>query len=277
MRMHLQLSRAQTFGRLLPVSGLSLLLLVTACHDTLDPGVAGTNVLLVVTAVDPSGTPLVARAVAVQAWPTQPAQLVVYTDSLGRAAVSVGQLPAGERLDSLRIVVRPADCGGGPGAELRLPSFSPVSLAEDTIRATLTSETGGEGGRLAVAQFCGAGIGETTPNTQPGVQFSFNLWIDEISDSVRGRYDVVYSYSIGDDWGHFSGVQDGGDLVLTLRSGATGLTCQGQTLRIALDAQGRFGLAHWDPSTCFDFEPFRFEVDSSREWPAQFGDPTAGH
>jgi hypothetical protein len=67
------------------------------------------------------------------------------------------------------------------------------------------------------------------------------LWIDQISDSVRGRWRSNHSATIGDDYGYFSGSYDMDSLRLQLRP-ALPTPCTGLDLTLPVGGDNGSGL-----------------------------------
>ena len=250
-----------------------LLLAVTSmnCSDSVAPAPPATRtVTLAGTAVTPANVSLVAARISTMStriWPAPDGGAIqfyeAYTDSAGHFVLPLGVFAATSQLDSLDVSLDRATCAWPPPSRtVRLTAVPLDDRAADTVPVTLRSATPWPAGHFAVGQLCAPGAIGTGEHV---TSFDFTLWIDEIADSVRGRYRVVYQASAGDDWGHLSGVQQGSELVLTLTPANTG-SCAPLLLRIGLEASGELGLAHWGPSTCTETLHFRFSPDSTHAW-----------
>ena len=94
------------------------------------------------------------------------------------------------------------------------------------------------------------------------------IWIDEISDSVRGRWRLNFHGSIGDGYGRFSGARDGSSMTLYLRdeAGTSPGWCTG-TLELSLEEGDTLGPGTYRSNTCpFDY-PMRFVEGEWLSWP----------
>ncbi len=144
--------------------------------------------------------------VDIQLWPTLGLEgtdsATVATDGSGRYMAELGPFPDG--VDSLRIRVTQNDCGFG--METKLLNRDPVRDGGDAlVLPTLALSYRLPAAQLGIgAEVCGAVV---TPNMPDliGDYARLALWIDDVSDSVRGRWRLNHSASIGDDYGYFSG------------------------------------------------------------------------
>ena len=137
------------------------------------------------------------------------------TDLAGLYGAELGPF-TDPHVDSLRVRVHQYDCAMqittdirrrsltlGGGDTLLLPT---VALSYRLPRAQL-----GIGGAV-----CGAIVTRNTIESG-GDYASLALWFDELTDSLRGRWQLNHSVSIGDDYGYFSGSLESDRLTLLLR------------------------------------------------------------
>ena len=106
-----------------------------------------------------------------------------------------------------------------------------------------------------------------------GFDSKLGVWIDDISDSVRGRWRINYSWSRGDDIGQFSGWRAGNSISLDLRLDTPyetpmGSLCTGYKLELTLEAGDTIGPSSYESETCqFKPMPLRFIEGDPLEWP----------
>lgn len=155
--------------------------------------------------------------VTIQAWgalePGGTDSVRFETDASGHYTAQLGPF-ARMVVDSIRIRVTQFDCGRQTTTDVRRQN---VSLSSDGFVAPDLALSY----RLPEAQFgagaemCGAIL---VPSTQgvDGEYARLALWIDQVTDSVRGRWRLNYSTSIGDEYGSFAGSAADTGLVLTL-------------------------------------------------------------
>jgi hypothetical protein len=155
--------------------------------------------------------------VILQAWP-EPAvggsdSASVRTDAAGRYTADLGPFP-NARIDSLRVRVIQSDCLSQVTTELwqRDPAIQGDALVVPSLGLSyrlFPAEFG------TAAQMCSA-IAPSSWDLS-GDYASLALWIDQITDSVRGRWRLNHSVSIGDDYGYFSGLYHSDRITLQLR------------------------------------------------------------
>jgi hypothetical protein len=144
--------------------------------------------------------------VTVQAWPSLQAadsEATTVTDAAGSYSVTLGPFPTG-RVDSARARVTQADCLSKVTTELW--SRDLASAEDDAILLpTLALSYHLLPGQFGTgAQVCGAIIVPSSAQAV-GDYIRLALWIDEVSDSVRGRWYLVHQASTGSEYGYFSG------------------------------------------------------------------------
>jgi hypothetical protein len=154
--------------------------------------------------------------VEMQAWPdpADTGSVVLETDAAGRYQAELGPFPEG-LIDSLVVRVTQDDCQMRQTTELwqrdlRVTEGSPLTLPSMVLSYRLRPAQLGIGGACA---------GIIHPRTDPSGydHAKLALWIDEVTDSVRGRWRLNHSASVGDDYGYFSGALESGVLRLQLR------------------------------------------------------------
>jgi hypothetical protein len=156
--------------------------------------------------------------VEIQAWPTAEGDsdsvATDRTDEAGLYTADLGPFPS-PMVDSLRVRVTQYDCGLQTATDLRRRDVALDGGA-------LVLPTLGLSYRLQAAQFstaaaaCAAIVTPLSPGLV-GDYARLALWVDDISDSVRGRWRLNHSASIGDDYGYFSGSFEGERILLQLR------------------------------------------------------------
>ncbi|HET8650454.1 MAG TPA: hypothetical protein VFL95_10450 [Gemmatimonadales bacterium] len=136
------------------------------------------------------------------------------TDSAGEYVAQLGPF-SGSMVDSVRVRVTQSDCGRETITDLRrenvaLSSGEPLVLPDVTLSYRLPEAQFGSG-----AAMCGS---IRVPSTQgvDGEYVRLALWIDQVTDSVRGRWRLNYSTSVGDEYGYFAGVETDAGLTLEL-------------------------------------------------------------
>lgn len=195
---------------------LLALILVSACDSTSPPS---DRLLQVQGEVFEAGqAPAPPLHVDIQAWPALDSDGAnLRTDAVGRYAAELGPFPE-EVADSLRVRVTQYDCEGHVETELWRRDLG-AGESDALVLPMLTLSY-----RLPVAGFglgaelCGAIV--TRIATAPELvddHARLALWIDDVSDSVRGRWRLNHLVSIGDDYGYFSGSEESDRLVLQLR------------------------------------------------------------
>jgi len=214
------------------IVSLPALLIMAACNGTApDPD---TMLRVEGRVLEEGQPPLRPLAMDIQAWPSLENAgtdfVVLQTDPAGAYTAELGRFP-GPVVDSVRVGVIQNDCDGEFRTELRHAEHS-LDGNTLTLPALALSD------RLPMAQL---GTGQAmcaatrtqVAGGQGGDYARLALWIDGISDSVRGRWRLNHSASIGDDYGYFSGFLGSDALTLQLRP--TGPTlCTGLGLEMGV-------------------------------------------
>jgi hypothetical protein len=198
-------------------TGALVLLLVAACDST---SPASDRLLYVQGEVVEAGqAPAPPLDVEVQAWPALGSDAsdvaTLRTDAAGLYRAELGPFPD-RLLDSLRVRVTQNDCGLQATTELQRRDLA-LGDGDSLVLPTLALSY-----RLPSAQFSIGGeicAATRTPLSEElvGDYVRLALWIDEVSDSVRGRWRLNHTASIGDDYGYFSGSLELGGVSLQLR------------------------------------------------------------
>jgi hypothetical protein len=168
------------------------------------------------------------------------------TDSAGSFAVDLADVEPPE-LDSVRVTATRYDCEGDrvAGATVRRADIAgarSVAMPRINLNFELTRPYIVNG-----VAICSA-IPRRTATLQLDDMARLAIWIDDMSDSVRGRWRANHSASIGDDFGYFSGRQtvDGAVTTLHLRLRPSGSSsCPGLDLVIPTlgDGSAEMGVA----------------------------------
>jgi hypothetical protein len=186
------------------------------------------------------------------------------TDSQGRFSAHVGYYSE-TLLDSLDVGVGGQDCWGLAPADLRERSLELSPGTADTVLSLdLTLERMAPRGRLVPGPVCAPMIGPPPSDTEDW----FTLWIDEVGDSIRGRWLILYSGSRGSDYGRFSGTREGNTVTLELEHDEPWGTCTGFTVEIPVGVGDTLGTGTYPPNGCQDDPvPLRFVQQEAMEWP----------
>jgi hypothetical protein len=270
----------QSFSTLLVAALLAGLIL--ACDDQgpgEPPATPGVYVAGVVR--DQEGMPVSRIMVVWELWPAPDSvqqgavssfsvRWFMRTDSMGRFAAHAGYYGV-ESLDSVGLDVLGDDCWGLAHVTVRERAVPVNPDVPDTVmnREVTLARTGARA-RLAVGPACAVMLDPPPFDSEN----RFALWIDEISDSVRGRWRMNYQDSRGDDYGAFSGWREGSLVTLELRhaspwdAGPPGGICAGYRLELPLEEGDSLGIGTLRSDGC-PFEPFplRFVEGEPLSWP----------
>ncbi len=257
--------------RRLTMAAAALVVLLASCSDSTEPsGEPGAYLTGIVHG--PDGTPVPLGMVTWDVWPDPDSTKsgtsgYAYTDSLGRFAVHLGYFSEA-MIDSINVHLVAPECQGhSQNIDIRERAL-PVNVeAPDTVLAVeYELDQVAPPAKVAAGQYCTWGY-------DPEDSFSFGrfgLWIDEISDSIRGRWRINYQMSRGDDYGHFSGAVEGGTLTLDLRHDEPWGTCTAITLEAPVQAGDVIGSAALSSEGCpiWDWDLRFFESDAvDWHWP----------
>lgn len=156
--------------------------------------------------------------VEIQAWPAPGPDgsdlATLHTDAAGVYTADLGPFPTSV-IDSLRVRVTQNDCGSQLTTDLRRRDLAldgeVLVLPTLALSYRLPSAQVGIGGEACAAI--------VTPASAEivGDYARLALWIDDVSDSVRGRWRLNHSASIGDDSGYFSGSLESDHIMLQLQ------------------------------------------------------------
>jgi hypothetical protein len=180
---------------------------VLAACDSTEPGSAASSVAG--TVVEAGGAPAPPLAINITMWTaTGPASGLsrwLATDPAGDYEAYLEAIAPFD-LDSVRIEARRFDCGGEQTASVtvgsaQLPETGTIEAPALALSYRLPAAQIGAG-----ASFCAAVT--DPPLIDEGADLArLAIWIDDMSDSVRGRWRLNHSVSIGDDYGEFSGTE----------------------------------------------------------------------
>lgn len=191
--------------------------LLAACDSTS----AGSDRLLIVQGevLEAGQAPSPSLDVDIQAWPALGSDgsdlAILRTDAGGRYRAELGPFPD-PLVDSLRVTVTQNDCGLQRTTELRRQDLT-LGDGEALVFPTLDLSYRLPAAQLGSGQaMCGAIATRSTPELLDDYA-RLALWVDEVGDSVRGRWRLNHSASIGDDFGYFSGALENDRVILQLR------------------------------------------------------------
>lgn len=190
------------------------------------------------------------------------------TDSSGRFAAHAGYYGSAS-LDSVELAVVVDECWGFASQAVRERDL-PLNPGPDTvINRELTLARTAPRARLAVGPACAVIVGPPPL----GLEDRLALWIDEISDSVRGRWLMEYQGSFGTDHGRFSGHREGSGVTLNLSvdsvyEASPGGLCTGYTVELSLEAGDTLGIGTHRSEGCRVVPaPLRFVAAEPYSWP----------
>ena len=260
----------------------SLLGLLVACGNqgpSEPPAAPGVYVAGVVR--DQDGMPVPLVTVVWELWPAPDSvqqgavsdfsvRWFMRTDSMGRFAAHAGYYGA-ESLDSVELAVAVDECWGLAPVAVRERAVTVNPDVPDTVmNRELTLGRTAQRARFAVGPACAVMV--EPPPFQGEDRFA--LWIDEISDSVRGRWRMNYQASRGDDYGLFSGWREGSLVTLELRhaspwdAGPPWGICTGYTLERPREVGDTLGIGTHRSDGCpFVPAPLRFVEAEPLSWP----------
>jgi hypothetical protein len=183
------------------------------------------------------------------------------TDGQGRFSAHLGYYSVAV-LDSLDVTSGGQDCWGLASSGIRERALEVSPGTSDTVLSVnLTMSRTAPRGRLVEGPVCAAVV------QPPSFENRFTLWIDEVGDSIRGRWNINYQESRGDDYGHFSGVRSGDVVTLDLRHDAPWDTCTGYALEIPVGTGDTLGIGTSSSEGCpHQPVPLRFVEGEAFEW-----------
>lgn len=253
------------FIRTRSVAAAAVVLVLASCSESTEPsGEPGAYLAGLVRG--PAGTPASLALVTWEVWPapdsTRPgAAQYTFTDSLGRFAVHLGYFSE-PVIDSVDLHLHAPECQAFSQEKEVRERALPVNVeAPDTVLfVEFEVDEVAPPARIAVGQYCTAAY-DPTDILLPS---RFGLWVDEISDSIRGRWRINYQMSRGDDYGHFSGAVEQNTLTLDLRHDDPWEDCTGFTLEAPILPGNVIGTASISSDGCpnWDWELRLFESDA---------------
>ena len=224
---------------------------------------------------DPDGKPVSGVTVIWEAWPlpdsaqqgggsSYSVRWFAKTDGAGRFAEHVGYYSVAQ-LDSLEIEVGVDGCWG----------FAPLTVRERAVTLTpspmgtrldrdLTLTRTSPRARLVVGPMCAVMVGPPPFEEEDRLA----VWIDDISDSLRGRWRMNFQGSRGDDYGDFAGVRAGNVLTLDLRHATPWGNCTGYTLELPVEVGDTLGPGTYRSAGCPTVPgALHFIEGESLDWP----------
>jgi hypothetical protein len=155
----------------------------------------------------------------IRIWPVPESEegdlAAVFTDEEGRYSAELGPLEDGE-IDSVQIVAIQYDCGHQTSTEIRLAEPVPGGGGSLEVPTLVLSRTLPPAQTAAGTSMCAAIAGRALFGDFGGYS-RLALWVEESSDSIRGRWRLNHQESVGDDAGSFSGAEEEDGLVFLLR------------------------------------------------------------
>ncbi len=218
---------------------------------------------------DMEGHPVPLALVGWDAWPAPEPGLVwsaaEVADSQGRFSIKLDSVVIA-KLDSiiLRYPHLWCDAHLSDSLTLREVAVPPGKLTTITgleLRPGLNAPA-----MIATGQFCGSASYQWDDKQFMGLDLG--LWIDETTDSVRGRWRLVFQESRGDDYGHFSGAVQGDSLILDLRLDQPWDACRNYILALPVIGTDTLGIGRYRSDGC-PTQPVGIRLSRSHEmqWP----------
>ena len=223
---------------------------------------------------DPDGTPVPRITVTWELWPAPDSvqqgavsdfstRWFMRTDDAGGFVAHAGYYGI-ESLDSVELAVTVGECWGLASVAIRERAVTLNPGVPDTMSRELVLGHTAPPARLAVGPACAVIVGPPPDQLEDVLA----LWIDEISDSVRGRWLKNYQASFGSEYGLFSGAREGSLVTLDLRPESPKGICNGYTLELPLEAGDTFGIATHRSDSCPLLPPaLRFVEAEPFPWP----------
>lgn len=249
--------------------------LAAACQHSTEPTAAALrpNVYVAGIALDSLGVLYPAALVTVQIWPA-----ALDTDSLYARFGTLGigilddhaafHLLLGrfghDVLDSVQVVVGAIDCRGATRIRAQRNAVLLRPYLFDTVDIKLQADVPLPAAPpIATGTLCGKGAVGTNARASFRYTYNFYLVIESITDSVRGRFDINYTASYGDDVGRFAAARTATELIIQLAPDVERRGCPiGRRIHVALTPDGRLGLATWDVTPCWEYRPFYFAASN---------------
>jgi len=186
------------------------------------------------------------------------------TDSAGRFAEHVGYYSVAQ-LDSFEVRAGGEGCWGLDSLKILesaialTPSPLGTRLNRDLTLTRISARA-----RLAVGPMCAVMVAPPPF----GSEDLLAIWIDEISDSVRGRWRMNFQGSRGDDLGRFAGARNGNLLTLALESESPWEQCTGYTVELPVEAGDTLGAGSYSSTGCpTESVVLRFTEGEYLTWP----------
>jgi hypothetical protein len=157
--------------------------------------------------------------VNIRVWPVAGSEegdsAAVFTDEAGRYSAELGPIGDGG-IDSLQVVAIQSDCTQETRTEIQLTETNLGTGGTLEVPTLALSRTLPFPQTAVGTSMCAAFAGRALFGDLVGFS-RLAMWIEESSDSIRGRWRLNHLVSVGDDAGSFSGAAEGNGLVFLLR------------------------------------------------------------
>jgi hypothetical protein len=187
----------------------------------------------------------------------------------GSFSIPIVAVPELEQGDSLVLLMTVAECRGLAPVRRTLGTRDLADVLGDTLRVELTVDSTTGGARLGTGAFCAAGY--DWPDHY--AKFWVGLDIQDVADSIRGRWEIAYLTTRVTERGHFAGVRRGDTLVLELRIEDFPRCAPGHRLWVLIGADDVLGEAWYQslgPCRAYD-SSFWFVNEDVAWWPPDDG------
>jgi hypothetical protein len=218
---------------------------------------------------DTANQPVPLAFVGWEAWPQPTPGLswssAAVADSQGRFSIPLDSIGVA-MLDSVLLFYPHLWCSPYRGDSLVLRDIPVASGKVTTIDDIELRPAMNAPAMLATGQYCGDASYQWEENQYSGLELG--LWIDEITDSVRGRWRLVFQESRGDDYGHFSGTVQGDSLILDLRLDQPWDACRNYILALPVIGTDTLAIGRYRSDGC-PTQPVGIRLSGSHEmqWP----------
>jgi hypothetical protein len=240
-----------------------------ACSSATETDASVAAVILSGSVRDSHSQPVPLAFVGWDAWPPKTPGLswsaAIVADSQGRFAIRLDSVSV-VRLDSVTLRYGHVWCDVHQSDSVKLRDVAVAPGKVTTINHIELRPAVNAPAMIATGQYCGAASYQWNVNQYSGLYLG--LWIDEITDSVRGRWRLVFQESRGDDFGHFSGAVDGDSLMLDLRLDRPWDACRHYTLALPVIGPDTLGIGRYRSDGC-PTQPVGIRLSRSHEmdWP----------
>jgi hypothetical protein len=189
--------------------------------------------------------------------------------SNGAFSIPIAAIPELEQTDSLVLQVTVAECRGLAPLRHAIGGRDLDDVLGDTLRVELTVDSTTGGARLGTGALCAAGY--EWPDHY--AKFWVGLDIQDVADSIRGRWEIGYLTTRVTERGQFAGVRRGDTLVLELRIEDLPRCAPGHRLWVLIGADDVLGEAWYQslgPCRACD-SSFWFVNEDVAWWPPDDG------